>query len=101
MRLKNIAETFKKDLQDPEFVQEYLQDALADNTTSFLIAIRDVVEANQGMAKLAEELNISLDSLEQAFSETEDPHFSIIQKVLHALTMEISIVPRQSSQSVS
>ena len=91
MRLKDIAETFKRDLQDPEFVESYLQDALADGTQSFLIALGDVVKANQGMGKLAHEANISRESLYRALSENGNPHFTTIERVLKSLGMQISI----------
>lgn len=47
MRLKDILETLKKDLQDPEFVRGYLQDALDEGIPSFLIALGDVLKANR------------------------------------------------------
>lgn len=91
MRLKDIVETFKRDLQDPDFVEGYLQDALADGTQSFLIALADVAKANQGMGKLAHEANISRESLYRALSENGNPHFTTIERVLKSLGMQISI----------
>ena len=46
MKLKDISETFEKDLQDPEFVQMYLEEALNDGVPNFLLALRSVVQAN-------------------------------------------------------
>jgi DNA-binding phage protein len=46
MKLKDVTETFKKDLQDPEFVKGYLRDALNDSLLSLLIALGDVAKAN-------------------------------------------------------
>jgi probable addiction module antidote protein len=99
MRLKDIVETFKKDLQDPEFVQVYLQDALNDGLPSFLIALSDVAKANQGMARLAEESSITRESLYRTLSENGNPQFSTIEKVLHSLGMQFSITPIQQNLS--
>lgn len=91
MRLKDIAETFKKDLQDPEFVQGYLQDALDDGIPSFLVALGDVVRANQGMGKLAEDTSLARESLYRSLSENGNPQFTTVNQVLHCLGMEFSI----------
>jgi probable addiction module antidote protein len=91
MRLKDIAETFKKDLQDPEFVQEYLQEALSDGVASFLVALGDVAKANQGMARLAEDSGLTRESLYRALNEEGNPLFTTVYKVLDSCGMEISI----------
>ncbi len=85
MRLKDIAETFKKDLQDAEFVQGYLQDALDDGIPSFLLALGDVVRANQGMGKLAEDTALA------SLSENGNPQFTTVDRVLRSLGMQFSI----------
>lgn len=79
MSLKDIAETFKRDLQDlPEFIEGYLRDALFYGTQSILVALADVAKANQGMGRLAHDANMSRESLYRALSENGNPHFSTI-----------------------
>jgi DNA-binding phage protein len=56
MRLKDLSETFLDELRVPEFAAGYLQAALEENDLStFLVALRDVVQASDGMAKTAQE----------------------------------------------
>jgi probable addiction module antidote protein len=95
MRLKNIVETFKEDLQDSEFAQAYLQDALNNGLSSFLIALGDVAKANQGMARIAEESSITRESLYRTLSENGNPQFSTIVKILNSLGMQFFITPIQ------
>ncbi len=91
MRLKDVAETFENDFRDPEFVQGYLQDALDDGIPSFLVALADVVRANKGMGKLAEETSLARESLYRSLSENGHPQFSTIHQVLHSLGMQFTI----------
>lgn len=59
MRLKDLDETFRDDLRDPEFAAGYLEAALEENNfPAFLIALRDVVKAQGGMAKAASETEL-------------------------------------------
>lgn len=81
MKLKDISETFETDLQDPEFVQVYLEEALIDGGNNFLIALRNVVEANKSMT--AEPL--------LGTSIIENLQFSSVEKILKALGLRLSI----------
>lgn len=81
MKLKDISETFETDLQDPEFVQVYLEEALNDGGDTFLIALRNVVGANKSMT--AEPL---LDT-----TVIENLQFSSVEKILKALGLRLSI----------
>lgn len=47
MKLRDISETFEADLQDPEFVQAYLEEALKDGMSNLLLALRHVIQANE------------------------------------------------------
>lgn len=91
MRLKDIAETFERDLQDPEFVEGYLQDALADGIPSFLIALGDVAKANQGIGKLASEAGMSRESLYKTLSEDGNPYLATIDRILKSLGMKLAV----------
>ncbi|GAA6619650.1 DNA-binding protein [Scytonema sp. NUACC26] len=47
MRLKDLSETFRDELRDPEFAAGYLHAAMEENDlNTFLIALRDVIQAN-------------------------------------------------------
>jgi probable addiction module antidote protein len=93
MKLKNISETFENDLQDPEFVQVYLEEALNDGAPNFLIALRNVVQVNKGMTAIARENDLGRESLYKTLSETGNPQFSTIEKVLKSIGMRLTIAP--------
>jgi probable addiction module antidote protein len=94
MRLKEIAETFKRDLQDPEFIEGYLQEALTDGIPSFLVALSDVAKANQGMGQLSIDSNLSRESLYKTLSENGNPHLTTIDRVLNSLGMQLAVIRR-------
>lgn len=101
MQLIDITETFEQDLQDPEFVRFYLEEALNDGQTNFLLALRQVVQANQGMAKTAADIDVGRESLYKSLSENGNPNFETVSKILASLDMKFSIAiratPRQAN----
>lgn len=91
MKLKDISETFETDLQDPDFVVGYLQLALDDGLPTFLVALKEVVEANGGVNKVAQNTNLARENLYKTLSESANPQFEIINKILGSLGFKLSI----------
>lgn len=93
MRLKDLHETFGDDLKDPVFAAGYLEAALEEGMGAFLIALRDVVQAREGMGAVAEQAGLGRESLYKALSENGNPQFSTIQSVLKSAGFHLSIAP--------
>ena len=91
MRLRNISETFKTDLQDPEFVIGYLEASLTDGLPTFLVALKEVIKANEGMSKVAQDNNLGRESLYKTLSESGNPQFATIDKILRTMGLKLSI----------
>lgn len=92
MQLKDLSETFRDELRDPEFAAGYLQAALEENDLgTFLVALRDVVQANGGMAKTAQQTERGRESLYKTLSENGNPHFSTLQALLKSVGLQFSI----------
>lgn len=92
MKLKDMHESLDHELTDPEYAALYLNDALNDGSVEeFLLALRNVVQANQGMSKLAVNTELGRESLYKALSESGNPQFMTINKVLAALGLQFSI----------
>lgn len=58
-KLRKFKDALLEDLKDPQYAQTYLSVALEEyeqdrDVSAFLMALRDVVEAKGGIAKLAE-----------------------------------------------
>ncbi len=94
MKLKSMHESLDRDLQDPEYVALYLNDALHEGSPEeFYLALKNVIRANQGMTKIAASTELGRESLYKALSESGNPQFSTVQKIVGALGLQISIEP--------
>ena len=82
-----------KDLQDPDFAAEYLEDALIEGDQSFIIALRNVADANGGLGQLAQFAGLGRESLYKTLSAngSSSPYFSTVNQILDALGMKLSI----------
>ena len=77
-------------LKDKEDAKLYLQCAFDDyerdaDVGCLLLAIRDVVKAQDGMTELSQKTNLSRESLYKALSSTGNPQFSTVWAILNAL----------------
>lgn len=98
MKLKDMHESLDRDLQDPEYAALYLNDALHEGSLEeFLLALRNIIRVTQGMSQIATETELARESLYKALSESGNPQFSTVHKIVSALGFQISIEPSVSS----
>lgn len=92
MKLKSMHESLDHDLQDPEYAILYLNDALHEGSLEeFYLALKNIIQANQGMTQIATTTELGRESLYKVLSETDNPQFSTISKILSSLGFQISI----------
>ena len=90
--LKEYASHKPKALTDPIEAREYLNAALEDeNPEVFLLALRDVVEANRTMSELARATNRNRESLYKALSEKGNPHLNSVRSILSNLGFKLAV----------
>ena len=99
-------EDFKADLldelrNDPEYAAEYLSAAKADSREAFLVALRDVAEAQKGMKRVAKEANVNRENLYRAFSKKGNPRVDTLDSVLDVLGIETRFVPKRVSATAA
>ena len=85
---------------DRGFAVEYLKSALEEldnpeRRAVGLLALRDVAEANGGLAMVAKEAGITREALYRALSPTGNPTLKTLLAVLHALGMRLSVAPAE------
>lgn len=93
-------------LRDPEDAKIYLSVALEDyeqngDIEAFLLAVRDVAEAQGGMSKLAERVSLTREGLYKALSENGNPQLNTMGKILHGLGFKFSIETRENKLQMS
>jgi probable addiction module antidote protein len=80
-------------LDNPEVVAEYITQALSQRKLDvFLHAVGQAAKA-YGMSKLADETGLSRESLYRALTETGNPEFATLERVLTALGLKIVVEP--------
>ena len=97
-QLRKFKEALLEDLKDLQYAQTYLSVALEEyeqdkDVSSFLTALRDVVEAKGGITKLAEKTHLNRQSLYKSLSAEGDPKLNTVETVLHGLGYRLSVVP--------
>ena len=81
-----------KSLTDPDEAKEYLNAALEDeNPEVFLLALRDIVDANTSMSQLAQATNRNRESLYKTLSEKGNPQLSSIRSILRNLGFKLIV----------
>lgn len=85
-----------KDLQDPECAAGYLTAALEEDEKVFLIALRDVVQAQGGMAALSKATKLNRENLYDMLSWSGNPRLSSITTLLNQLGFTMQFAPRST-----
>lgn len=94
-RVRNYKEHLLQQLQDRKEAAAYLNAALQDEDPHvFLLALRDIAEAQGGMSWLAEEADLNRESLYRTLSLRGNPRFFNLLSVLSAVGLELSIHPK-------
>lgn len=79
-------------LRDSEEAEEYLNAALEeDEPELFLLALRNVAEAQGGVAQLAEKAKLNRESLYRMLSDRGNPEFRSLDALLHALGFRLAV----------
>jgi len=79
-------------LRDPREAEHYLNAALEeDDPELFLLALRNVAEAQGGVAQLAEKTKLNRESLYKMLSERGNPELRSLDALLHALGFRLAV----------
>jgi len=102
---RNFKDYHIEKLQDPEESRIYLDVALEEyqqdgDTEAFLLALRDVAEAQGGITKLAERTRLNRQNLYKVLSSKGNPRFQTVETILHGLGFRLSVEPVKTAESV-
>ena len=90
MKTVNYRDILRKKLNDPEQAAEYLTACYDEGPEVFLVGLRDVVEAQGGVARAAELSKLNRESLYRLFSREGNPRLSSLNSVLSALGLKVT-----------
>ena len=102
-RFRRFEDGLRERLADPEYARIFLDVALEEyeedgNTEAFLLALRDVAEAQGGLTRLAERTKLNRQNLYKALSEKGNPGLGTVGAILHGLGFRLSIEPVKTSE---
>jgi probable addiction module antidote protein len=95
-RTRSYQDDLLKALTDPVEAREYLNGALEDeNPEVFLLALRDVVEANSTMSELAKATNRNRESLYKTLSAQGNPQLNSVRSILNQIGFKLAVEVNQ------
>jgi probable addiction module antidote protein len=99
---KNL--NYKADLladlrNDLGYAAEYLSAAYADSQEAFLVALRDVAEAQKGVGRVAELAKVNRENLYRTLSRHGNPTLNTVGSVLDVLGLKVIIVPEECTSA--
>ena len=89
---KSYHEDLIESLRNPREAEAYLNAALEEEDPElFLLALRNVAEAQGGVAQLAEKAKLNRESLYKMLSERGNPELRSLDALLHALGFRLAV----------
>lgn len=81
-------------LKAPENAAAFINAVIEDNDReAFLLALREVAQAQGGMTAIAEKTHVSRSSLYKTLSKRGNPEFNSISKLLHGMGLRLTVEP--------
>lgn len=94
MPTKSYDELLLRELRDADFAAGYLTAALEEGSVDqFLVALRNVAQAQGGLGKLAGETALNRQNIYRMLSDDGNPTLASLLSVLRALGIELSFRP--------
>lgn len=83
-------------LKDPAEAAAYLNAALeGGDKETFLLALRNIAEANGGMKAVAEKANLNRESLYRTLSSRGNPEIRTLFNLLHGVGLRLNVIPEK------
>ncbi len=90
MKTVSYKKILEKKLSDPEQAAEYLTACYEEGPEVFLVGLRDVVEAQGGVGRMAQLSKLNRESLYRLVSRKGNPRLSSLNSVLSAIGLKVT-----------
>lgn len=85
-------------LKDPAEAAAYLNAALEEgDKETFLLALRNIAEANGGMKAVAEKAHLNRESLYRTLSRRGNPEIRTLFNLLHGVGLRLNVMPEEAA----
>ncbi len=104
-QFRRFEDDLRERLADPEYARVFLDVALEEyeqdgDTEAFLLALRDVAEAQGGLTQLAKRTKLNRQNLYRALSAKGNPRLQTVETILHGLGFRLSVEPVKAAEPV-
>ena len=101
IKLRSHKEQLVEKLKDPGYASAYLKACLeesfeTDDIGVFQLAIRNVVDAHGGMAKISSQMEVNRESFYKSLSENSKAKFFTLANAIKACGLEMDFHPAHS-----
>lgn len=101
IKRKSYKEYLYEKLRNPKAASAYLDEALKDDDIHvFLLALRDIAEANGGMKEVARKAHLNRESLYRTLSIKGNPKIASLKALMGVCGLELSVRPAIRSQKL-
>lgn len=99
MRSADYQEELLKSLRNPKQASAYLNAAIEEKDIQlFLLALRNVIEAYGGIAKISKRTKLNRQNLYRILSKKGNPELLSIEALLEAVGLQLAVSVRRKSQ---
>lgn len=96
VKTESYKENLLEALKNPEAAADYLTACLEDSDVDvFLLALRDVAEAQGGIRKLSGRTRLNRENLYRMLSKAGNPSLTSLDSVLSSLGLRLAVAVRQ------
>jgi probable addiction module antidote protein len=105
MPVKNYQDSLLRRLSNPDYASKYLKAALDEtlldgNMEAFLLALKNVVDANGSVQAIATDADISRQHLYKLLNGNGNPTLETLTSILHAVGLAIDFKPEPETVEV-
>jgi len=105
-RYRNFLDYHIEKLHDPKEAELYLEVSIEEyakdgDTEAFLLALKDVAQAQGGLGKLAKSANLNRQNLYKSLSKEGNPKLKTVGAILHELGFRLSVEPISTNKSIT
>jgi probable addiction module antidote protein len=94
MKSKSYRDDLLEQLKNPVEAAAYLDAALeGGDRSAFLLAVKDVADANGGVAEIAKTSHLNRETLYRTLSVKGNPKLASLDSILHAVGLRLAIEP--------
>ena len=91
-KTRDYRDSLRESLKDPKEAEAYLNASLEENDLElFLLALRNVAEAQGGMSKFARKAKLNRESLYRMLSEEGNPQLDSLSQLLDVMGFRLAV----------